>query len=277
VPLASIPSPSSGVVHLGPVPLRAYAFFILLGVVVAVWLGNRRWVARGGESGLIADMAATAVPCGLVGARIYHVVTSPQAYLDEPVTALYVWQGGLGIWGGIAGGCLGAWWFLRRRGISFLAVADTVAPFLPVAQAIGRIGNYFNQELYGRATDLPWALEIDAKHAPDGVAGTFHPTFLYEASWNLGVAGLVLWADTKWQLGKGRALALYVAGYCAGRAWIEGLRVDEANTFLGLRVNEYVSGVLFLAAVAYLVARRGSGPNEVATSGTTPDDVPSNA
>ncbi len=263
MPLASIPSPSSGVVYLGPLPLRAYAFFILLGVVVAVWLGNRRWVSRGGESGLIADMAATAVPAGLVGARIYHVVTSPDKYLDDPVSALYVWQGGLGIWGGILGGCLGAWLMLRRRGISFLAVADTVAPFLPVAQGIGRLGNYFNQELYGRATNLPWGLEIDSEHAPDGVAGTYHPTFLYEMLWNFGVAGLVLWADNRWKLGKGRALALYVAAYCVGRGWIEGLRIDEAEQFFGLRLNEYVSGVLFVLAVTFLVVRRGSGPDEM--------------
>jgi prolipoprotein diacylglyceryl transferase len=275
VPHASIPSPSSGVVHLGPLPLRAYAFFILLGVVVAVWLANRRWVSKGGEDGVIADMAATAVPCGLVGARLYHVVTSPEKYLKDPVEALYVWHGGLGIWGGILGGCLGAWFVLRKRGISFLAVADTCAPFLPVAQGIGRLGNYFNQELYGKATDLPWGLEIDSEHAPDGVAGTFHPTVLYEMLWDFGVAGLVLWADNRWQLGKGRALALYVAAYCVGRGWIEALRIDDAEHFFGIRLNDYVSGSLFLAAVVFLVVRRGSGPDEMPV--TAPAAVPSEA
>jgi prolipoprotein diacylglyceryl transferase len=259
----SIPSPSSGVIELGPLPLRAYAAAILLGALVAVVLGERRWVARGGDKGVIADMAAVAVPAGLVGARIYHCITSPRAYLDDPLEVLYVWHGGLGIWGGIAGGCIGAWLTLRKKGISFLAVADTVAPFLPVAQAIGRLGNYFNQELYGRATDLPWALEIDAEHSPDGVPGTFHPTFLYELLWNLGVCGLVLWADNKWKLGKGRALALYAAAYCVGRGWIEALRVDPANQILGIRLNVFVSVAVFVAAVAFLYPRRGSGPDVI--------------
>jgi prolipoprotein diacylglyceryl transferase len=270
VPLASIPSPSSGVLHLGPLPLRAYAGFILLGVLVAVWIGNRRWVARGGEPGTVADVAATCVPAGLVGARIYHVITSPDVYLKDPVEALYIWHGGLGIWGGVLGGALGAWYVLRKRGIGFLAYADALAPALPVAQAIGRFGNYFNQELYGRATTLPWGLEIDADH---GGPGTFHPTFLYEALWDLGVAGLVVWADRRWQLGKGRAFALYVAAYCVGRGWIEALRVDTANHLFGIRLNDYVSVVVFLAATGYLIARRGSGPDVVAR----PADVPSEA
>lgn len=269
--IASIPSPSSGVLQLGPVPIRAYALCILAGAVIAVILGERRWVARGGEKGVIADMAAIAVPSGLVGSRIYHVITSPAQYLDDPVSALYIWQGGLGIWGGIAGGCIGAWLTLRRRGISFLAVADTVAPFLAVAQAIGRLGNYFNQELYGKATTLPWALEIDSAHSPDGLAGTYHPTFLYELLWNLGVAGLVLWADNRWQLGKGRALALYVALYCVGRGWIEALRIDEANQFFGIRLNVFVSVIMFLGAVAFLIARRGSGPDVIRQA----EDLPS--
>jgi prolipoprotein diacylglyceryl transferase len=254
----SIPSPAEGVLHLGPVPLRAYAACILLGVLVAVWIGERRWVARGGERGTVADVAATAVPVGLVGARLYHVVTSGSTYLHDPVEALKIWHGGLGIWGGIAGGALGAWFALRRRGVPFLDFADALAPALPVAQAIGRFGNYFNQELFGKPTDLPWGLEIDPENRPLSYLSdeTFHPTFLYEAVWDLGVAALVVWADRRWQLTKGRALALYVAGYCLGRAWIEALRVDEAHRFFGLRLNDYVSGVLFLGAVAYLVVRR---------------------
>jgi prolipoprotein diacylglyceryl transferase len=253
VPLASIPSPSSGVLHLGPLPLRAYAACILLGVLVAVFIGDRRWVARGGEKGVVADVAATAVPAGLVGARLYHVVTTPHEYLKHPVDALYIWHGGLGIWGGVAGGALGAWLVLRHRGIPFADFCDALAPALPVAQAIGRFGNYFNQELYGKATSLPWGLRIDAEH---GGPGTFHPTFLYEALWDLGVALLVVWADRRWRLTRGRAFALYVAAYCVGRAWIEYLRIDEAKHFFGLRLNDYVSGILFVAAVTFLVRRR---------------------
>jgi prolipoprotein diacylglyceryl transferase len=255
--------------------LRAYAAAILLGAVVAVWLGDKRWVARGGRHGFVAAVAATAVPAGLVGARLYHVLTSDEAhYFSHPLDALKVWQGGLGIWGGVAGGALGAWWVLRKHGVPFAAFADALAPCLPVAQAIGRIGNYFNQELYGKATNLPWALKIDSAHAPNGVAGTFHPTFLYELLWDLGVAGLVLWADRRWRLGHGRAFALYVAAYCVGRFWIEALRVDEAHHILGVRLNDFTSALLFLAAAGYLWARRGSGREEPAQA---PTDVPSTA
>jgi prolipoprotein diacylglyceryl transferase len=268
----ALPSPSSGVIHLGPLPLRAYAACILLGVIAAVVIGDRRWRARGGDRGTVADVAATAVPAGLVGARLYHVITTPDQYLKDPVEALYVWHGGLGIWGGIAGGALGAWFALRRRGIPFADFCDALAPALPVAQAIGRFGNWFNQELYGKATDLPWGLRIDAAHSPDGAPGTFHPTFLYEALWDLGVALLVVLADRRWKLTRGRAFALYVAAYCAGRAWIEYLRIDEAHRFFGLRLNDYVSGGLFLAAVLYLWLRR---PADAVEEAEEPADVPS--
>jgi prolipoprotein diacylglyceryl transferase len=264
--IAYIPSPSQGVIHVGPLPLRAYAGFILLGAFVAAFLGERRWMARGGAKGTVYDVAATAVPAGLVGARLYHVITSPSLYLKDPVEALYIWHGGLGIWGGIAGGALGAWFVLRKRGIAFLDFADAIAPTLAVAQAIGRFGNYFNQELFGRATTLPWALKIDAAHSPTGEPGTYHPTFLYESLWDLGVAALVYWADRRWHLTRGRCLALYVAAYCAGRAWIEALRVDDANHFFGVRLNDYVSGILFVASVTYLWVRRDR-----------PADVPSEA
>jgi len=260
VSLAYLPSPSTGVWQVGPIPVRAYALAILLGVVAAVVIGERRWVARGGTKGVVTDVATIAVPFGIVGARIYHVVTSPAVYLNEPVRALYVWQGGLGIPGGIAGGFLAAYVMCRRRGLSKSAFADSVAPGIAVAQAIGRLGNWFNSELFGRPTTLPWGLEIDPDN-PDAVPGAvaYHPTFLYELLWNLGVAGLVIWADRRWKLGGGRVFALYLAAYAVGRFWIEALRIDAANTLFGLRLNAYMAAVVFVGAVAYLRLRRKVG------------------
>ncbi len=261
--LAYLPSPDTGVWNLGPFPVRAYALAIILGVVAAVVIGERRWVARGGTKGLVTDVATLAVPGGIVGARVYHVVTSPDRYLDDPVAALYVWQGGLGIPGGIAGGFLVSWLVLWRRGVAKGAFADAVAPGVAVAQAVGRLGNWFNQELFGRPTTLPWGLEIDPDNA-DAIAGAvaYHPTFLYELLWNLGVAGVVIWADRRFRLGGGRAFALYVALYAAGRIWIEALRIDDASTLLGLRLNVVVMGVVLVGALGYLVLRRGVGREE---------------
>ena len=269
--LASIPSPDQGVWYLGPFPLRAYALAIILGVVVAVWLGDKRWVARGGKPGQVADIAIWAVPFGLVGGRLYHVLTDYELYFGEdrnPVTALYVWQGGLGIWGAVALGALGAWIGARRAGVKFLPLADALAPGIVIAQALGRWGNWFNQELFGRPTTLPWGLEISPENRPDGYADveTFHPTFLYEFGWNLGVAGLVIWADRKFRLGFGRAFALYVMGYTAGRGWIEYLRIDDVqmDDVFGLRLNVWVSLVVFAAAAAYFLwsSRRRPGREE---------------
>ena len=275
---ASIPSPSDGVVNLGPFPLRGYALMVILGVIAAVVIGERRWVARGGKRGAVGDMAVWAVPAGLIGARIYHVATDPQLYFGEGrdwVDAFEIWNGGLAIWGAIAGGVLGAAIFLRRRGLPLAAMADAVAPGLAVAQAIGRWGNYLNQELYGRATTLPWGLEIDPAHRPFETASavTYHPTFLYESFWCVGVAALVIWADRRFTLGHGRAFAVYVAAYTAGRGWIEALRVDEANHFLGLRINDWVSLVVFLAAVGYLVVRRNAGREPRELLGAKPVDA----
>ena len=261
--LAYLPSPSTGVWQVGPFPVRAYALAIILGIVAAVIIGERRWVARGGTKGLVTDVATLAVPGGIVGARIYHVVTSPERYLEEPIAALYIWQGGLGIPGGIAGGFLVSYLVLRRRGVAKGAFADAVAPGVAVAQAIGRLGNWFNQELFGRPTTLPWGLRIDSDN-PDAIPGAeaYHPTFLYELLWNLGVAGVVIWADRRFRLGGGRAFALYVALYATGRIWIESLRIDEANTLLGLRLNVLVMAVVLVGALAYLVLRRGARREE---------------
>ncbi|MFE2303111.1 prolipoprotein diacylglyceryl transferase [Streptomyces sp. NPDC059445] len=253
--LAYIPSPSHGVLHLGPIPLRGYAFCIIIGVFLAVWLGNKRWIARGGRAGTVADIAVWAVPFGLVGGRLYHVITDYELYFSEGrdwVDAFKIWQGGLGIWGAIALGALGAWIGCRRRGIPLPAWADAVAPGIAFAQACGRWGNWFNQELYGRATDLPWALHITS--STDGrVPGYYHPTFLYESLWCVGVGFLVIWADRRFKLGHGRAFALYVAAYCVGRGWIEYMRVDDAHHILGLRLNDWTALVVFLLAVLYIV------------------------
>ncbi|WP_079049282.1 prolipoprotein diacylglyceryl transferase [Streptomyces torulosus] len=279
--LAYIPSPSRGVLYLGPVPLRGYAFCIIIGVFVAVWLGNKRWVARGGRAGTVADIAVWAVPFGLIGGRLYHVITDYELYFSEGrdwVDAFKVWEGGLGIWGAIALGAVGAWIGCRRRGIPLPAYADAVAPGIALAQAIGRWGNWFNQELYGRPTDLPWALEITS--STDGrMPGTYHPTFLYESLWCIGVAVLVIWADRRFRLGHGRAFALYVAAYCAGRFWIEYMRVDDAHRILGLRLNNWTALFVFVLAVIYIVlsARKRPGREEIVEPGAGDGDDDSTA
>ncbi|HEX6233324.1 MAG TPA: prolipoprotein diacylglyceryl transferase [Jiangellaceae bacterium] len=272
--IASIPSPTQGVWYLGPVPIRAYALAIMIGIVVAVWLGERRWVARGGRPGDVLDIAIWAVPFGIVGARAYHLITDWDKYFAagrEPLEALRIWEGGLSIWGAIAAGVLGGWIGAKRKGLPFPALADALAPGIVLAQAIGRIGNYFNNELYGRPTDLPWGLEVhqmrnfeavrDASGDPvlvDG--GPFHPIFLYESLWAVGTAVVLIWADRRFRMGHGRVFALYVALYTAGRTWIENLRIDDggdvagpAREFLGMRINAWVSVLLFVGAIVYIV------------------------
>jgi phosphatidylglycerol---prolipoprotein diacylglyceryl transferase len=277
--LASFPSPDRGVWYVGPVPIRAYALCIIAGIVIAVVWGERRFVARGGPAGTVTDVAVFAVPFGLVGGRLYHVATDWQVYFGpggNPVNALKIWEGGLGIWGAIALGAVGAWIGCRRRGIPLPFFADAVAPGIVVAQAVGRLGNWFNQELYGAPTDLPWGLEIyrrvdPATGAPDAIGGValdhtpiqvVHPTFLYELILNLLVAAVVVWADKRFRLGHGRAFAIYVAGYTAGRFFIEQMRTDQATRVFGdIRINVVVSVVVFAAAVLYIALVRK--PREV--------------
>jgi prolipoprotein diacylglyceryl transferase len=259
--LAYLPSPPRGVWYLGPIPIRAYALCIIAGILVAVWWTQRRWVARGGAADDVLDVATWAVPFGIIGARLYHVVTDPEFYFGpgrDPIRALYIWDGGLGIWGAVALGAVGAWIGCRRRGIRLADFADAMAPGLVVAQAIGRFGNYFNQELYGGPSTLPWAVEIDPAHRPPDTPdiGLYQPTFLYESLWDIGVAVLLVWVGRRFGLCNGRLFALYVAAYTAGRAWIEALRIDHANHFLGLRLNDWTSLVVFLAAIAFLLLRR---------------------
>ncbi|MCS7478275.1 prolipoprotein diacylglyceryl transferase [Umezawaea endophytica] len=277
--LATIPSPSQGVWQLGPIPLRAYALCIIAGIIVAIWWGERRFVARGGPAGAVTDIAVFAVPFGLVGGRLYHVATDYQKYFGEgknPLEALAIWKGGLGIWGAIALGAVGAWIACKRRGIPLPAMADALAPGIVLAQAIGRLGNYFNQELYGGPTTLPWGLEIYERVDPatglkDDLAGVaidhtpidiVHPTFLYELLWNVGVAILIVWADRRFRLGHGRVFALYVAGYTAGRFWIELMRTDPATLVFGQRINVWVSVLVFIGAVVAFVLAKSRGPRE---------------
>ncbi|MBG6106356.1 MULTISPECIES: prolipoprotein diacylglyceryl transferase [Micromonospora] len=272
-PQAALPSPSTAVWQLGPVPIRAYALCIIAGIVLACWVTERRLRQRGVAPGAVLDIAVWAVPAGIIGARIYHVVTSPEKYFGaggDPMKAFAIWEGGLGIWGAVAGGALGAWIAARQLGIPFGVVADALAPGLPLAQAVGRIGNWFNNELFGGRTTLPWGLEIhrmdpdnpghalrDDAGQPILEPGLYQPTFLYEALWNLGVVALVLILDRRLKLGRGRAFALYVMGYTAGRFWIELMRTDEANQILGVRLNVWTAALVFLGALIYFVRVRG--------------------
>ncbi|MGB3676373.1 MAG: prolipoprotein diacylglyceryl transferase [Candidatus Nanopelagicales bacterium] len=257
--LGFIPSPSSGVWNLGPVPVRAYALCILLGIVVAVWLGNRRFAERGGKAGFITDAALWAVPFGIVGARLYHVATDYSTYFGPDglglAAAAKLWQGGLGIWGAVLGGALGAWIACRRSGVLLPPVADAIAPGVALAQAIGRWGNWFNQELFGSPTTLPWGLQIDPIHRPAGYEQyeTFHATFLYESAWCVLVAAVVIWADRRFQLGHGRVFALYVFSYCIGRLVFELVRIDNATLVFGVRINVFTSIFVALAALTYFV------------------------
>ena len=268
--LTSIPSPEVGTWNLGPIPLRAYALLIIAGIVVATWWGGKRYVARGGRPGTILDIAVWAVPFGIVGGRLYHVITDHQLYFGPGgsgiVGALRIWDGGLGIWGAVALGALGAWIGARRAGVLLPPVADAIAPGIAVAQAIGRWGNWFNSELFGAPTDLPWGLEIAVQHRPVGYEdfATFHPTFLYESLWLAATALVLVWADRRFRMGHGRVFALYVLLYTAGRIWIEALRIDSANTVLGVRLNVWTALIVGLAALGYLVvsARMRPGREE---------------
>jgi prolipoprotein diacylglyceryl transferase len=256
--LLSIPSPTTNIWYVGAFPLRAYALCIIAGIIVAMVIGNRRWRARGGSADSLETVLVLAIPCGIVGARLYHVLTDYELYFGagrNPVDALKIWNGGLGVWGAIAGGALGAYLVARRRGIRFPALLDALAPALLVAQAIGRLGNWFNQELFGRPTTLPWGLEIAPQYRPAAyvTAATFHPTFLYELLWNLLVALVLVVLDRRFRLGHGKVFTLYVALYSAGRFWIEALRVDTVNEIGGFRLNNYTSALAFVVAALVFV------------------------
>ena len=260
---AAIPSPSSNSISIGPVELRAYGIMIALGVLAAVWLTTRRWERHGGDPEQIQRMAMWAIPAGLVGGRLYHVITDFDRFRGNYGEIPQVWHGGLGVWGAVALGTLAALYFARREGMDIGALLDAAAPALPLGQAIGRFGNWFNQELFGRPTDLAWGLEIDVAHRPSQFLGesTFHPTFLYESLWNLGVVAVIIWVVPRVvpRLRLGTSFAVYVLCYTVGRLWIELMRIDPATRVFGARVNVWVSILVGVAALV-VVARgvRGS-------------------
>lgn len=257
--LAAIPSPSQSVWHLGPIPVRAYALCIVAGIFVCLWLLGRRWVQRGGQKDDVWSVAGWAIVFGIIGGRLYHVITDNELYFrhgKHPLDAFKIWDGGLGIWGAIALGALGVWIGCRRHGLRFIPFADAAAPGIVLAQGIGRWGNWFNNELYGGPTSVPWKLQIHDMDTGQ-VIGYFHPTFLYESIWDIALAGVLIYLDRRFRMGRGNVFALYVMGYTAGRVWIEGMRTDTANHILGLRLNVWTSILVFLLGLAWFVTHRG--------------------
>lgn len=262
--LTFIPSPETNEIVVGPLHLRAYGLMIALGVIAAVELGRRRWKARGHDPDEISSMALWAVPAGLVGARLYHVITDYRRFEGQWFNVVKVWEGGLGIPGGIIAGALAGVLYARHKNIKLGEIADAVAPALPLAQAIGRLGNWFNQELFGGPTKLPWGLEIDPAHRPERYldVATFHPTFLYEGLWNLALMAVLILVDRKRVLRSGSLFWLYVAGYATGRLWVESMRVDPASLILGIRVNIWTSIIALVVSVAIVVVRGKRRPED---------------
>ncbi|MBO0731997.1 MAG: prolipoprotein diacylglyceryl transferase, partial [Acidimicrobiaceae bacterium] len=275
---AFIPSPPANGFSIGPVRIHVYGFLIAVGVVAAVWLAQRQWRRIGGADGVMTTLAFWAVPGGLIGARLYSVITSWQQDTGGHILrAFAIWQGGLGIWGGVAGGVALGYVGIRRARLPLAPVLDCVAPALLLAQAIGRWGNYFNQELYGRVSGLPWAVRIDH---PDGAAtaGTFQPTFLYESLWDLFGVGVVIWAERRFHIRRGYLFALYAAFYTAGRFWTEYLRIDPAHKYGPFRLNDWTAILVFAVAVILLATRgrwrpgleRAGDPLPAGTPGMAP-------
>ena len=273
--LLFLPSPSNGVWHLGPLPIRGYALSILTGIIIALLIARRRWRAWGENVGQLENLALISVVFGIIGARAYWVAIEWRRYFGPNgvwYEIFYIWQGGLGIWGGIAGGFLSAWFLARRYQIHFLRIADCIAPAFLIAQGIGRLGNWWNQELYGYPTTLPWGLQIDPVHRVHGYEqyATFHPTFLYEMLWNFTGAALLFWAERRFRLGRGKLFACYIITYATGRFLVELLRIDPVNSYFGLRVNSWATlaaGLFGIVLLLWLIKYR-PGPNEPAA---TPD------
>jgi prolipoprotein diacylglyceryl transferase len=263
--LGAIPPPPGKGIDLGPFSLRYYGLAIALGVLAAVWLARRRYAAVGGDPVVVDAVAGWTVAAGLVGARIGYVLPRLDRFATNPLDALAIWGGGLTFFGALAGGLLGAAWALRRRGVPIGLFVTVAAPAIPLAQAIGRWGNYFNQELYGRPTELPWALEVEPAHrvAPYGEAETFHPAFLYESLWNLALVAVLLWVDRRYELRRSGLFFAYLVGYGIGRFWIELLRVDTDFRFLGLSRNS-LNALLVVAvgAIGLWWTHRRPGRND---------------
>lgn len=268
---AAIPSPSQSQFEFGPLTFHFYALCIILGVLAAVLIGNKRYVSFGGQRGVVGDVAVFAVPAGVIGGRIYHVITSPEKYFGsdgEPMAVFYIWEGGLGIWGAIALGFVGAYFSYRRHPknnkIAFGKFADALAPGLLIAQAIGRWGNWFNKELFGGPLDAPWALEIPVAYRPMGYSNfeSFHPVFLYESIWCILVAVFLIRSRKFRTLSPGSIFAGYVALYSFGRGLIETIRIDDANLILGLRLNIFTSIILFGLALVYIARAKSSQASE---------------
>lgn len=275
--LAAIPSPGTNSIALGPLQLHAYGLMIALGVVAAVALSKRRWAACGADPDQITLVALWSVPAGLIGARAYHVFTDWKRfhYEDGWLEAFAVWKGGLGIPGGLAAGIAMAFWVMKRSKMDKAAAVDAIAPSLPLAQAIGRFGNWFNQELFGSPTTLPWGLQIEEHLRPELYADseTFHPTFLYEAIWNVFLCLLLILIDRRKKLRPGSILAIYVGGYGMGRLWIEAIRIDHASLLLGVRINIYMSAILIAGSLLYLLKTRAWLYLKTATADTETVDT----
>ena len=261
--VASIPSPHQGTVTIGPLTIHLYGLTLLLAIAVCIWITGRRWIARGGDWDLIYRCALWGVAAGIVGARLYHLATSWGEVPDPKWKGAFeIWHGGLGVWGGIAAGVVVGAVVARRSGADVGLLMDCVAPGLLVAQAVGRLGNWWNQELYGKPTHLPWGLEIDLSHrvAPYFDPGTtFHPTFLYDLIWKLLAAALLIWLGRRFRIRPPGLFALYVTSYCVGRFWIEMLRIDSAHHIAGLRLNDWVAaaGVVLGLVWFRFTQRRG--------------------
>ncbi len=273
--LGYIPSPEEGKIG----PLHAYGLLIAIGIVVATTVADRRWRARGGDKETVGDIAFVLVLSGAIGARLYHVLTDYEAYVEDPAKIFKVWEGGLSIWGAVLGGAFGLYLITRKRHLPSLAMADTFAPTILLAQAIGRWGNYANQELFGRPLDAPWALEISIQHRPNGYLQyeTFHPTFLYESLWCLFIFGIIVFFERRQQWKIGQTTWAYVALYTLGRFLFENLRIDDARKIGPLRINAWVSIGFFLMGVIgflYYRSRGRSWPASVAELSSSSSSTP---